>query len=199
MIESLERKVAETSWKSRVSAKPCNGQTLTLDSKTYDFSATVMGLFLFPDPDAGAREIYRTLKPGGTACITCWKESNISAIYQAVQAIVKPVRVMDSIPVFDKWAKPETLERTMQEAGFQNLKLHEKKVALEFESEEESVWAMVENYKGILTAMWTDEEKARLEDAVKQVIAERKDLAPVGADGRSRAVLQIGWIMFGEK
>jgi ubiquinone/menaquinone biosynthesis C-methylase UbiE len=39
----------------------------------FTHSITCMGVFAFPDPVKGVREIYRTLQVGGTAVVTTWK------------------------------------------------------------------------------------------------------------------------------
>ena len=50
-----------------------SGQDLKFDDSTFDASVTNFGIFFFPDPVAGTREIRRTLKEGGMAVVTCWR------------------------------------------------------------------------------------------------------------------------------
>ncbi|KAI9716074.1 MAG: hypothetical protein M1828_000485 [Chrysothrix sp. TS-e1954] len=200
MIDIVNTRIADnSSWKGRVTAKVCDGQDLSLDSDRYDLSIMNFGIFFFPDPDAGAREIVRTLKPGGMACVTCWKASALRDIFNAVQAVVKPATEVESSPVFEKWTKPETLPGTLTRAGLKNVRLHEKPVVMAWDDEETLVKAMTLNMGALSGDSWTQDEKARIPTALKIVLAESPELFDVPGGIPEKGVAQTAFVAFGEK
>lgn len=68
----------EQGHKEYVETAGMDGHNLGFDEAMFDISVTLFGLFFFSDPAKGAREIYRTLKPGGTAVVRCWKFVGLS-------------------------------------------------------------------------------------------------------------------------
>ena len=50
-----------------------NGEILTYADNSFNAVLINFGIFFFQDPVAGAKQIYRTLKPSDIAMITLWK------------------------------------------------------------------------------------------------------------------------------
>ena len=73
MVNIMHAEIRSNGWSSNVSTAVMSGQNLKFDDSTFDASVTNFGIFFFPDPVAGAREIKRTLKEGGMAVVTCWR------------------------------------------------------------------------------------------------------------------------------
>ena len=78
MIDIVQSKIQERQeWAKQVEITVMDGQNLSYEDDHFDISITNFGIFFYSDPEKGAREIHRTLKKGGTAFVTCWKETGI--------------------------------------------------------------------------------------------------------------------------
>jgi len=201
MISIINKKISTYGWELQVQAGLLDGQNLKgLSDHTFDVSITNLGLFYFPDPVAGAREIKRTLKPGGMAIATCWKETaSISVLYEA-QKIVKPKVPWAGLPVFDKWNDGKMMERCMRQGGFEDVQILEMESVFSAEqgscgsTEEALVKAMVENMKSFIPAgSWSEEELERLGSAVATVMREQGDKWRVEIDGKN-GVRWVAWV-----
>lgn len=91
----------------------------------FDAAFSMFGLMFFPDRRKGFSEIHRTLKPGGSVCVTSWGPVNrspaMSTMFGALRAIKpdlpEPQRAVESLE------NPEVFERELQEAGFADVKV----------------------------------------------------------------------------
>ncbi|KAF2026385.1 S-adenosyl-L-methionine-dependent methyltransferase [Setomelanomma holmii] len=110
----------------RVSFDVMSGEDLRLPDNHFTHSFTNVGILFFKDGPRGASEIYRTLKPEGTATVTSWaKLGYIDLIHQA-QRVVKPDAPLFRIPIAEDWYQGAHLEKVMRDAGFENVQVHEK-------------------------------------------------------------------------
>jgi ubiquinone/menaquinone biosynthesis C-methylase UbiE len=66
------RKVKQKGWKD-VRAEVMNSEALMFSNDTFTHSFASFLLMAVSDPDEVASEIYRTLRPGGTAFATIWE------------------------------------------------------------------------------------------------------------------------------
>ena len=73
MIEIMHKQIGEKGWEKNVAAQVMDGGDLKFGDGTFDASVTNFGVFFFPDPVKGVREVWRTLKEGGVAVVTCWR------------------------------------------------------------------------------------------------------------------------------
>ncbi|KAF4421225.1 hypothetical protein F53441_14361 [Fusarium austroafricanum] len=129
-------------------------------------------IYTLAEPLKGAQEIYRTLKPGGLAVISCWKRFGVGELIHAAQAIVRP----DLPPV--KMPHPEffqegVLEKTTSEAGFDSSKfklLEDSIIASGPELEEGLKQFMLGDLMRPARAGYTDEEEKRWPEAVDEVL-----------------------------
>jgi ubiquinone/menaquinone biosynthesis C-methylase UbiE len=61
-----------------------------LKDEMFTHSITCMGVFAFPDPVKGIREIHRMLQIGGIAVVTTWKDQGFMNFMHRVQRAVRP-------------------------------------------------------------------------------------------------------------
>lgn len=52
-----------------------DGQALEYPDASFDAAFSIFGIMLFPDPDAGLREMARVLRPGGLAVMAAWEST----------------------------------------------------------------------------------------------------------------------------
>ncbi|KAI0434175.1 S-adenosyl-L-methionine-dependent methyltransferase [Xylaria sp. FL1042] len=146
------------------------------------FDAVVMGLGIFTlnDAVAGAREMYRVLKPGGHAVVTTWKTRRPQTLMSAAAEIIHPggsgSKAMNLDP---KWSTSEHLASVMTAGGFkaENMRLCE--AAPNWRNE--SLEALLEALSSpIWTAQfckgWSKEEMSRwTEEVEKQLTKDERD------------------------
>lgn len=198
MIDIVKTTVIQNDWQKHVNVGVMAGQRLGFPDKAFEFSITNLGVFFFPDPVKGVREIYRTLKVGGTAVVTCWKSIGFLPIFYEVQKIVKPAVPIHSMPVLEKWMKREILEGTMKLGGFSEVRLEKKEVLLTGESERELVAGLADNMKGIIGDQWSEDEKLMLEAATREILDEQGEKFCVNLRGK-KAVKMVAWIALAKR
>ena len=163
----------------------------------FDISVTNMGIFYFPDPTRGAREIYRTLKPSERAAVTTWKSSGIAPVFYAVQEAIQPATPIMGNPL-DKWEHKATLENTLQEGGFTDIKIEEVEAKYVWKDPQRFQAGLMDNIGLILGSVWSDQEKNRMPSALQKVLDEQPNLSFVDEDG-SRALKMVAWIAIAKK
>lgn len=67
-ILELARRNAVRAGHRNIETKVADGESLPVDSASFDAAVCRLGLMLFPDPLQGLREMHRAIRPGGTAC-----------------------------------------------------------------------------------------------------------------------------------
>ena len=93
------------------------GEKLGFPDDHFTHSITNQGIMFFKDGEQGAREIQRTLKSGGTAVVTTWKQLGYMGLVQQALKIVTPEAPPFQIPISQSWSQAAFLEKTLQEAG----------------------------------------------------------------------------------
>lgn len=105
-----------------------NGQDLLFPDNHFTHSITNQGILFFTDPAKGASEIYRTLQNGGTAIVTSWASlGHFTAVHEAQKAF-KPEIPLMPFPIPPQWYQASHLEKTLRDAGFADIEVHEKTV-----------------------------------------------------------------------
>jgi ubiquinone/menaquinone biosynthesis C-methylase UbiE len=116
------------SGKDNVTFDVMNGQDLHFPSDHFTHSITNLGILFFTDPAKGASEIYRTLKPGGTAIVTSWATLGHVTVVQEAQKVFQPDAPLMQFPILPEWYQASHLENILKGAGFPDVKVHEKTV-----------------------------------------------------------------------
>jgi ubiquinone/menaquinone biosynthesis C-methylase UbiE len=145
-------------------------EDLRLPDDYFTHSLTNQGIEFFGEPVKGASEIYRTLKPGGTAVVTTWTAElgHVRAVNVA-QKVYKPDTRLMRLPIPEQWYQASHLEKTLREGGFEDVEIQDK-----------TVWyatKTVEEMTGLLHAMfanfpvgWSESEVAELKPHLQAAI-----------------------------
>jgi len=196
MIESFKalRDTNEKWKKNIIDVAVMDGQELRYEKNFFDIDIMNFGIFFFPDPVKGAREVYRTLKPGGVAIITVWKEFGFKPILWEVQKRVNPVNPLTELPLMEPWTDGELLKTTMKEGGFADTDIEMKII-------EERMWGtgledfqkvLLENFEAMVARSWSGEEKARLATVIAEVLGDSEAEFCVRA-GEEIGVPMVAW------
>ena len=198
MIDIVKSMFQAKKQNRRVCLEVMDGQRLRFENMIFDFSITNFGIFFFPDAVEGIRQIYRTLKVGGIAVVTCWKRIGILPIFYEMQKSVKPASPVHSMPVFEKWMEKETIEETLRLGGFANVNIEEKEALIRGEDSVGLVAGLVDNMKCMVGDQWSEDEKAKMMEATEEVLDRQGDGFCVNLDGE-KAVRMVAWIALGRK
>lgn len=175
-----------------------DGVSLHYANETFDASITNFAIFFFSDPVIGAREIYRTLKAGGKAAVTCWKEVPFMSILHAVQAIIKPGSSPILLPKLDQWRQKETMESVLQEGGFSEVKMYEKEVFWWNKGIDEAAKGFADNFVGMVGGQWLEEEKEQILQTTEKVLEEQGDKFIIEREGMI-GFHMVAWIAVATK
>ncbi|TVY91579.1 Methyltransferase [Lachnellula willkommii] len=198
MISLVDNTVVSKGWSDSVETSVIDGVSLHYPNEMFDASITNFGIFFFSDPVTGAREIYRTLKPGGQAIVTCWKEVPFLPILRAVQAIIRPGSVPIALPKLDEWARKETMEGTLRRGGFGALEVHEREVMWWNRGRDEAAKGFADNFVNMVGDQWLDEEKNEILGVTEQVLKEQGDRFVVESEGMI-GFHMVAWIAVATK
>ncbi|KAL8796489.1 MAG: hypothetical protein Q9195_001163 [Heterodermia aff. obscurata] len=177
MVESMKAVVAgkRALQESVMKVELMNGQALSFDKDFFDISIANFGIFFFPEPSLGAKEIYRTLKPGGYAILTVWKEFGFKPVLWEVQDRVKPVNPLAELPLMEPWCDGTLLHKTLQEGGFSAIEMKQVTVGMWGSSRNDFVTVLLENFGAMVARNWTNKEKAKLPAVTATVLEEHED------------------------
>jgi ubiquinone/menaquinone biosynthesis C-methylase UbiE len=175
-----------------------DAQSLTFADDTFDASITNFGIFFLPDPVAGAKQIYRTLKPGGTAVITLWKTFGFRPILWEVQDQLKPANPLMELPLMEPWCDSALLEKTLKQGGFKHVDFTVVKEGLWGKDKEDFKLVLLENFGAMTARNWTEEERAKLPVMISQVIDEQQDNFCV-TDGARVGCTMEAWVAVATK
>ncbi|KAK6524354.1 hypothetical protein TWF281_011262 [Arthrobotrys megalospora] len=110
------------SWDT-VTVQHMDGQSLTFEDEKFTHSISSLGVFMFPDEKKGLSEMYRTLKPGGWIGVSSWKDVRWpTAALAAYEKVFPDAKDPMVLPLAKNWMDPESCERNLREAGFQDVK-----------------------------------------------------------------------------
>lgn len=157
LVQGLAQK--DERWKGRVHARLMDGVDLDFAAETFDASITNFGIFLFNTPAQGAKELHRTLKPGGKAAVTCWKFVGWRDLLLAeMMGAYFPEKEILTMPGMEKWRNRETLVNCLVEGGFDEEKIEVAEVEspMWFHEQDAAKWRhdMADTIKAMAGSSW---------------------------------------------
>jgi ubiquinone/menaquinone biosynthesis C-methylase UbiE len=200
MVEAMKAIVATKPklQKNVVEVKVMNGQELRYKNGFFDVSITNFGIFFFPDPALGAREVYRTLKPGGTAVFTLWKEFGFKPVLWEVQRRVKPANPLTELPLMEPWCDPALLRQTLHKGGFTSVQMTSVKVGMWGTGRKDLESVLLENFQAMVAKNWTDKEKSRLAAVTAQTLDDNEARFCIKSGGKV-GVPMTAWVAVARK
>ena len=146
-----------------------DGESLRYADDFFDASITNFGIFFFPNPVLGAKEVHRTLKRQGIAVFTAWKEFGFKPVLWEVQERVKPENPLTELPLMEPWCDGSLLRQTLLEGGFNEIKMTTVIVGMYGAGRPDLESVLLENFQAMVHSDWTEEEKGRLPVVIAQV------------------------------
>jgi ubiquinone/menaquinone biosynthesis C-methylase UbiE len=160
----------------KVTAHVMRGEELAFDGNTFTHIITNLGILFYEDSLVGAKEMYRTLMPGGVAVVTSWID--LGYFEQVLQPAHSEIRLDDpplELPLSLDWLSPSHLKTTMVRAGFQEVQISTSRVHHGARTLEKLVDSLMETFHSVW-AGWTDDERIKFRGFVREMatpLAER--------------------------
>ena len=117
-----------------------DAEQLKLDDAVIDVALSGLGLMYMPDPVRALQEKYRVLKPGGRVAVAIWGERNKCG-WSDIFPIVDKRVASDVCPMFFQQGTGNTLNKSLEQAGFEDITTERFDSVLRFESAEHFITA----------------------------------------------------------
>jgi SAM-dependent methyltransferase len=164
-LAALRTDASQHNWPISVTSQ--KSEATDFPDAYFDYSITNTAIFFMSGAGLdGAREIYRTLKPGGTAVVNCWKLVTWLMPIKAVHEAIRPGKPFPT-PVV-AWHDGQQIQKVMLEAGFkkEDIKLESSETWAKVPKDELRAWAeKTWAYLGGI-AGWSDGDTDKWDEAV---------------------------------
>lgn len=132
---------------------------LPFDDNSFDAVICQFGVMFFPDKQKAMNEAFRVLKPGGQIVFNTWDSLEINRICKIPDDVVSRVFPSDPPPFYKtpfSMYDPAEIEGLLRNAGFNNIKVENKKIEGYSESPDNAVTAFTEGNPIYLQIMERD-------------------------------------------
>lgn len=195
-LDALQSDVEKNSWPIEVSKQ--KSENLSFPDNYFTHSITNIGIFFTTSTGLdGAKEIYRTLQPGGIAVVNCWEDVTWLPPFALVHQALRPGKPYPAPPI--PWKDGKQIQKVMLEAGFlrENMRVEKSEAwakTTDIRDWAEKSWAYLGNIGG-----WTETDSERWDEAVDLLmkhILEQEGTRRVGEEVWMRA---SQWLVIAKK
>ena len=128
---------------TNISFRTADAQKLPFPDESFDAVTCRYGVMFFPDPTAALRECARVLKPQGRVVFLAWGPPEQPYFASTIGMLGKyadvPLNTPDA-PLPFRFARPGSLRRTLEEAGFVQVQEEARTVTLQYPGTPEILW-----------------------------------------------------------
>lgn len=166
---------------TNIEVQVMDGHALDLEDDTFDVSASMNGVSLFPDMQRGLREMRRVTKPGGRVLILAFgpptEAEFLTFFIEGMRAVIPGFDglPMNPPPLPFQVANPEELRTQLVDAGLNDVRIDTETWNTEFQSATH-LWNMVVNSNPIAVSLIADlspNEIAEVQQALDAKLGER--------------------------
>jgi ubiquinone/menaquinone biosynthesis C-methylase UbiE len=185
MIEQLTQR-ARAAGLGNIDGRVMDGLALEFGNDTFDVTASLNGISLFPDLDRGLREAVRVTKPGGQVLVAGFgapqRAEFLGFFMGAMQAAVPGFRPlpMDPPPLPFQVADPAVLRRRLADVGLTEVSVETVTWTFWVDSAAD-LWNLIRSSNPIgaqLTAGLSENERTGVQRVLDGMLRERSDGAP---------------------
>ncbi|RFU76426.1 hypothetical protein TARUN_5782 [Trichoderma arundinaceum] len=169
-VEAYRARAASSSW-------PAEGLVMDADSLSFPdqtFTHSIGNAMIFVGPrnngiDA-AKEMYRTLKPGGTLMVNCFAHVPVLEPIREASRATRPAGILPAWDSFASWTDPTVIANIVEAGGFAKgaVSVQQREMFVnigDFDRHARLVWSM----RGMPSVGWSKEDEERWDEAVEIV------------------------------
>jgi len=138
MVEALKRR-AEAAGLTNVETRVVDAEAIDYADGSFDAVSCRFGIMFCPQPDVAVAEVRRVLKPGGRFVMSVWDEPErnpaFTVVGEALNRFGRPQAPVDfEVPGVYQLAPPDKLQRLLEGAGFEAVRIDPLPMVWEFDS-----------------------------------------------------------------
>ncbi|QUC16370.1 uncharacterized protein UV8b_00611 [Ustilaginoidea virens] len=147
-------------------------EKLDFPDATFTHSITNLGILFFADAPAAAKEIYRTLKPGGVAVVTSWSDMGyVKGVIQPAQKAARPDDKPFNLPIPPEWFSADHVKAVLEDGGFAQVQLVRKPAHFGAPALPELRDMLLEAFIHLWSRTWSEDEQVKFKEAVLEHLA----------------------------
>jgi SAM-dependent methyltransferase len=174
MVETTNFLASKSSWP--VESAAMASEELTFADDFFTHTVMNLGIHMVKSSISAAFEVYRTLKPGGTAIFTVWADKIFINAITSGHERTRPEGISPPTGVTKHWMELEQVSKVLQDAGFDQKNFRYETVATSIEVKNSRRWAeIIWSFMGALDSGWKEADEVKWNDAVgasQQVLEE---------------------------
>ncbi|KAF2281478.1 S-adenosyl-L-methionine-dependent methyltransferase [Westerdykella ornata] len=199
-LDVLSADAAQHNWPVHVTSQKCEKTDFADAFFDYDFM-NIGIIFASGAGLDGAREVYRTLKPGGFAVVNCWKRIGWMFPIMTVHKKFRGDAPFPAPPI--NWTDGQHLRKIMIETGFpeEKLKLESQDVVIELDEASGEYREWVEKSWAYLAGIggWKPEDEEKWDEEVDMLAAVLKQAPTTKVEGGKVVLPASQWVAIAEK
>jgi ubiquinone/menaquinone biosynthesis C-methylase UbiE len=166
MIKAISQRANANSWPVKTAIMPAESLKFSDESIGTSISNQVL-LFTSNQGTDAAKQIFRTLSPGGTAAATTWLEMPYAAPMKAAHAATRDKDVALPFVIPEVWSTPTYLKDVLHKGGFleSKIKMSVSDVYMDLKDIQELA-TIVWSYLGIPGGGWTENDEWNWDKAI---------------------------------
>ncbi|KIW00505.1 uncharacterized protein PV09_08025 [Verruconis gallopava] len=173
MIDQFQAELERRQLGDKVSAQVMNSTSLSFEDNK--FTHVFMNAAISMADEIAVKmagEIYRTLQPGGAACVTSWSKSGVGLV-ENVSKRIRP-DLPPVIVIAPEWSTKEKLVETLVAGGFaaSNIEVHHIDVECDFGTEDARLAYFCHPFWDLWKKGWSDEEKTKWNKVMEEELIE---------------------------
>ncbi|KAI1383536.1 S-adenosyl-L-methionine-dependent methyltransferase [Hypoxylon trugodes] len=167
-----------------------SAQKLTFPDNMFTKSITSFAFHCLGDHDEAAKQVYRTLKPGGVAIATVWTSMpHVRALQHAHWRTRGKEGPMPSLLPLEDFTE-EDLRAALRVGGFRDISCSEKAFYLKVSDMKR--WAQLAwSYLGHLPTGWSQSDEDKWDEAIDDVVEQLKSGDGITTDDRGEVVMKM--------
>ena len=170
VAEESARKLGLTN----ISFRQADAQALPFADQSFDRITCRFGIMFLPDCGKALREALRVLRPGGRATYVAWGSPD-QPFYKATVGILRkhaqvPAPAAD-VPHPFRFAEPGSLRRTMEVAGFRDLREESRTIPMIWPGPPQQLWEYFQEAAAAFRPLIDALPAERREAAVEEILA----------------------------
>lgn len=189
-VEDCKALAAKNKWPASVGLK--SAQELTFPDNNFTHSYTSFAFNCIGGADAAAKEIYRTLKPGGVAIASIWTHMpHLDALQKAHFRTRGRDAAMPPLLLAESFKQPD-LQRCLEVGGFakEQIECHERDCYVKIQDLER--WAQLAwSYLGRLSTGWTQTDEEKWDEAIGDIVQNLGSGGAMEVNEQGEKVLQF--------